>query len=806
MEFAMSFESYFRLASYGLVASAFASLAVTGSVDFPSVFLYSLALSGAFWMDMKGVKRLRLKEWMWRVLAIAYIPFVFVDASLHIAASRLMALVHMTLFLSAVKLFQEKRDRDWVFLYLIAFFQILLAASLTFNAVFVASLSFFIFFFVSTLAAFEIRRSRREVASGEQLVVRKRKGLTGTPSNKPAQEGSVSAPRDGGDSRSPGIRYLVGASLVQLVLVAGLALPLFFMIPRLGGGGAGLAGGMGPGLAMTGFSDTVHLGDVAQIKSSSRVIMRVKLDPLPDRWLRWRGVALDHYDGRTWTFSRLRGRTRKEDKREPRGDTNGATYLPEFSVDPADPFQRSEGGLADARGNLSGFGTQTTTRDLLKQEFYLEPLGSASLFGARKLLHIRGPFRRINVFADTGAVDVEGRVAGRTAYTAWSDVHVPSEQELRAEAPYGDSVTPMIGLCTQVPSLSKGDLITVDQRIGHLAREITRSQSNSYDKARAIEAYLKTHYGYTLDLKPAGEDPLSEFLFDVHEGHCEYFATAMVVMLRTLHIPARIVTGLQMGEYNDISELYTVRERDAHSWVEVYFPHADAWVEFDPTPSAGINDYTKGGILARLRIYLEAGEVFWMDYIVTLDRDQQASIMVGLQHRLVLIKERLVFYYLAAKRWATDAVSSLLLARPWGARRVLGLSFIVVLVLAAAVSIQMARSYKKLRLGPPGYRSWWQRVFILPTWRRAFWIKRDQRISAVLFYGQMLSILARAGSVKPPYQTPIEFAAASQNAQVVEITNAYNRIRFGGARLDEHETRRIAGLLVNLKASLRRKM
>ena len=65
----------------------------------------------------------------------------------------------------------------------------------------------------------------------------------------------------------------------------------------------------------------------------------------------------------------------------------------------------------------------------------------------------------------------------------------------------------------------------------------------------------------------------------------------MVIMLRTLDIPARIVNGFQMGEYNNLNDLYTVRESDAHSWVEAYFPRNEAWIEFDPTPSAGINDY-----------------------------------------------------------------------------------------------------------------------------------------------------------------------------------------------------------------------
>ena len=107
-------------------------------------------------------------------------------------------------------------------------------------------------------------------------------------------------------------------------------------------------------------------------------------------------------------------------------------------------------------------------------------------------------------------------------------------------------------------------------------------------------------------------------------------------------------------------------------------------------------------------------------------------------------------------------------------------------------------------------------MFILPAWRRAFWIKKDRRVTAVLFYEQMLSILGRAGANKPPDQTPLEFAAsagssihanARERVQTIalEITNIYNRIRFGGATLDEPESRRIADLLSQLKSSLRAK-
>src|SRR4030095_3682152 len=159
-------ETYFRTTSYALVTTAFLAIALTGSLDGVSIVLYSIAVIICYYRDTRGTQRLRLREWMWRALSIGYVPFIFVDGAL--ISNRVLALVHMTLFVSAAKLFQTKRDRDWVFLYLIAFFQMLLAAGLTFNAIFVASLAAFLFFFISTLAAFEIRRARRQVSHIEE--------------------------------------------------------------------------------------------------------------------------------------------------------------------------------------------------------------------------------------------------------------------------------------------------------------------------------------------------------------------------------------------------------------------------------------------------------------------------------------------------------------------------------------------------------------------------------------------------------------------------------------------------------------
>ncbi len=127
---------------------------------------------------------------------------------------------------------------------------------------------------------------------------------------------------------------------------------------------------------------------------------------------------------------------------------------------------------------------------------------------------------------------------------------------------------------------------SVTDRVYHLAREITAGKTNAYDKAKAIEAYLRANYPYDLEIPapPADQDVADYFLFDLKKGYCDYYATAMVVLARASGVPARFVSGYSSGSYDAANAEYIVRELNAHSWADVYFPEI-GWVEFEPTAS-----------------------------------------------------------------------------------------------------------------------------------------------------------------------------------------------------------------------------
>ena len=123
------------------------------------------------------------------------------------------------------------------------------------------------------------------------------------------------------------------------------------------------------------------------------------------------------------------------------------------------------------------------------------------------------------------------------------------------------------------------------QKIATLAGSITQGLDNPYDKATAIETYLRSNYNYTLSPQPVppGVDPIDFFLFSSKAAYCQYFASAMGDLLRASGIPARLVNGYGAGTYDSKTKQYVVRDLDAHTWVEAYFPHL-GWVPFEPTP------------------------------------------------------------------------------------------------------------------------------------------------------------------------------------------------------------------------------
>ena len=162
------------------------------------------------------------------------------------------------------------------------------------------------------------------------------------------------------------------------------------------------------------------------------------------------------------------------------------------------------------------------------------------------------------------------------SYTITSSISFATESQLRSDS--ADYPPDIRARYLQLPD-------TVPQRVFDLAEELAASYDNSYDIAKAIETYVRGYpYNDQIPGPTTGQDAADYFLFEEKQGYCDYYATSMAVMLRHLGIPARLAQGYATGEYDPLTGRYRLLEKDAHSWVEVYFP-TYGWIQFEPTAS-----------------------------------------------------------------------------------------------------------------------------------------------------------------------------------------------------------------------------
>jgi LPXTG-motif cell wall-anchored protein len=171
-------------------------------------------------------------------------------------------------------------------------------------------------------------------------------------------------------------------------------------------------------------------------------------------------------------------------------------------------------------------------------------------------------------------------------------------------------------------------------RVHDLARTWTAETDTPLAQATAIQRHLRTEFRYDLS-SPSGkaDQPLDHFLFESKRGHCEYYSTAMAVMLRVVGVPSRNVTGFVGATYNRFGEFYAVRQGDAHSWVEAYIA-GRGWLTFDPTPPAAATPLSEiEGTLASVRDLFEAVSQRWNQHALGYDLRQQVGLLDSLQAR-----------------------------------------------------------------------------------------------------------------------------------------------------------------------------
>jgi hypothetical protein len=530
---------------------------------------------------------------------------------------------------------------------------------------------------------------------------------------------------------------LASPALVLCILLGAAA--IFFLLPRAS---AGYLGAYAPGGEIsTGFGDTVELGRIGEIQQSGSLVMHIQIEG-DDRGsfdLKWRGIALGKFDGRVWSNSQA--------QRPLFPDLNGRFVMPP----PATVRQGSHHPI-----------------------FYrvlMEPVGMNVFFLASTPESLEGNYKHVAI-DDGGAVFDQDPEHPVNRYRASSDIGQASAGDLRAA---GETYPP------EVVSSYLG-LPVLDGRIPRLAEQIAASADNNYDKARALETYLRTHFGYTLQLsRTVPHDPLANFLFERKQGHCEYFASSMAVMLRTLGIPSRVVNGFRTGEFNDLTSQYVVRASNAHSWVEAYFP-SHGWVAFDPTPGAPIPARTGW---SRASLYVDAMASFWREWIVNYDvgHQQSLTVIVGSRSRELLW---------ALRHWWHGHYERLLAAARHSGKSVAGspLRWSLGGVLIAALLLLVVNAQGLLRS--------------LGKSRLAARPEKSPRRAATIWYERMTRNVARRGWRKLPTQTPDEFVSGIEDARVRERVAEFTR-HYQSARFDDsvEDVRRLPELYEEISGSRR---
>lgn len=487
-----------------------------------------------------------------------------------------------------------------------------------------------------------------------------------------------------------------------------ITLGLFLMVPRT----ARIAALLFPNAPrLTGFSNVVDLGGFGKISRDNRPVLHILSygKPLqPD--LKWRGAALSLFDGKRWS--------------EP---VRGGRIIPAVH------------GYAEIAG-LDQRSRRDADRMIYRVDVQNSGIGTLFIAGIPEF--VNADVRDL-LLTPEGAL----RVAGPGA----------SGESLRYQVS-AYSGQPLPAPLTPAERARDLALPPLDVRIYALARRWS-GDGPPLDRALRIQEHLKKDFRYTLDGPDHPvRDPLADFLFVRKQGYCEYFASAMAVMLRAEGIPARVATGFQNGYYNDVSGLYVVLASNAHAWVEGWID--GVWRTFDPTPPAPRQE--GAGLMSRLNMYLDAADHAWQEWIVSYDLSHQAAIAARLEAAL--------------HGWSHPSTALSVPGRmKWWAMTLLG----AVLAIAAGVVF-----------GPRAWRAWRGRMRVRRIVRGG-----GSPSDASILYQRMLEILARRGYQKPPWFTPVEFVRhlpREQKGSVSAFTEVYNSIRFGG---DVTATARLAGLL-----------
>ncbi len=745
----MTFRAMYRASFYLMLTFATLVLSVDATGDNPLAMLYPLvvALAGVlafFLVDLKP--RFHLSRDLASLLALLTVGLSLAEYQYDNLLLVLSA-AHWLVYLQLIKMFLPKTVEDDWFLFLLGVIQVLVGGVISQSDNVGIILMCWALTSLWVLTLFALQRESLRMA------------------RVPFGSNDLE-PTD----RAEPYRGLFDLAFVfATIRVAAITLALggliFLAMPRRAMTANSIASDS-VGKHLSGFDDEVQLGQLGEILENDSVVMSIEQFDLDNNRIsrdstdseqRWRGVTLDRYDKGRWRRPSLR-------------NTSVTLGMPQYEKD----------------------------KRVVRQQIKLEPTDSPVLFGLRPIVDKDAHDKRFDpelneidgslYRSDSRAVPIDYRIDSIPgADLAQRGETYPSEEYLL------NLRSIPVEIATQIRPIAEAVVAEIDP-------------TDRRARVEALDRYLRdpaSGYRYTLAMSVVDPDldPAVDFLLNRKEGHCEYFATALTLLIRSVGIPARMVNGFKGGDYNAVAGLTTVRQKHAHSWVEAlvepFSPSGDKafWLTLDPTPTDQRNESVArvGGMIGNFRQLTDLIRYIWVFYIVGFNSDRQNRYLYGPIRELFL-------HAIRGFRIMGDTIRTWLhfpSFESFFSVRGFLVSFVTLLLLAGTIRLLVV-------LG--------QRI-----WRRTRGKNLDTSPQAVgnLFYRRLLATLESVGVTRLVTETPREFARraaqflagrGSDSATVADVpplvVDAFYRIRFGNHALNESDHHHLAARLDALEARL----
>jgi transglutaminase-like putative cysteine protease len=779
-------------------------LLCVGEGDFTMAVVVGCAVCLSFYLtEWTGLLRLGpLLANLAALVALVVVGFDFFGGD---RSMQLIAIANLLVYLQVILLFQEKTFRVYWHLLLLALLQVVVGAALSLSPIFGIVLLAFMVLAAFALHAFFLADEsvplRAAVASA---------GAWGRSAAKPPASYSSQAHGNSVGRASPrrwsyaglpmefaavsappraksdgGLRGPIRSTLAALAVALPIAGVIFFAVPRMGSDP--WRGGPAEQQRVLGFSQEVRLGELGTIGDNTEVVMRVKfVDPKTGGGIQLtgapmlRGAVVTRYEQGRWTHH---GSSYEDERKALEPPPRGAPFvMQEIALEPLNEPVVFSVYPAYSRRERQPIVYAVDREQLIRQPERLRE-------------------SQLNL-----QIDTTGIVDRRQVEITPAERRFNTGRDYRLVLPhrFHDRARSL----STIPSVAERAL-----------QDAGAANADTHTICKTLERYLREEGGYTYSLSsPAhtpGLDPVEDFVANNRTGNCEYFASALTLMLRSLEkpIPARVVIGYQRGEWNAVGQFYQFRQLHAHSWVEAYLDRDElakyvsdvepyrngGWLRLDPTPSTSDAQVAEAtGVLSSMKQATEFAELVWIKYVVGMtSRRQQETLYRPVQDAFRSLMDPATFVATlgATLRGWIKFVADWLRGN-WFSWRGGVAAMIVCLVLAGIYGLVrlIARAVRRLRRGQGAGGS--------------------AAGPVVAFYERLERIFAAVGIRRSAEQTQREFAMSVAGhlaespttrphaALPRRIADAFYGVRFGRRTLSAEQEEELTAALAALEAAL----